>query len=150
MKTGRGLVHDVELFAGLLSGECELARDLQPLRLTARECRRGLAESEVAEPDLLKLPQRLAELLFAWEKANGLVHREREHVEDAPSIDVYIEDLRLESLSSTIITGDVDVRHENHLDLEIASPLARLTATASDIEAEGARAIAALATQWGV
>src|SRR5690606_36426745 len=52
----RRLVHDVELPTTAPGAADQLPRDLQPLRLAARERVRGLAEPQVAEPDLLELP----------------------------------------------------------------------------------------------
>ena len=75
MKAGRRLVHDVELLAALLARQRELARDLQSLRLAAGERRRRLAESQIAESDLLQLPERLAELLLARERSESLRRR---------------------------------------------------------------------------
>ncbi len=76
------LVHDVELAATLSACRRQLARDLDALRLAAGERRRRLAESQVAESDLLQLPERLAELLLAREEPDRLVDGELEHVVD--------------------------------------------------------------------
>ena len=78
----------------LLRAERELARDLEPLRLAARERRRRLAEPQIAEPDLLQLPERLAELLLAREEANRLVDRELEHVVDVLAVHAHVEHRR--------------------------------------------------------
>ena len=66
--------------------ERELARDLEPLRLAAGQRRGRLAESQIAESDLLQLPERLAELLLAREEANRLVDGELEHVVDVLAV----------------------------------------------------------------
>ena len=65
----------------------QLARDLQPLRLTAGQRGRGLAEPEVAEADLLKLPEHLPELVLLDEEADRLVDREVEHLPDVQPLD---------------------------------------------------------------
>ena len=69
VQAGGRLVHHVELLSALLAREHELARDLEPLRLAAGQRRRRLAESQVAESDLLQLPERLAELFLARERS---------------------------------------------------------------------------------
>ena len=70
VQAGRRLVENVELPAARACRRCgELARDLEPLRLAARERGGGLAQPEVAEPDLLELPERGAELRLVAEAA---------------------------------------------------------------------------------
>ena len=78
----------------LLRAERELARDLEPLRLAAGQRRRRLAEPEIAEPHLLQLPERLAELLLAREEADRFVDRELEHVVDVLAVYVHVEHRR--------------------------------------------------------
>src|ERR1051326_8293354 len=60
VQPGRGLVHHVELLARALARQRELARNLEPLRLAARQRRRRLAESQIPPTDLLELPQGLS------------------------------------------------------------------------------------------
>src|SRR4029079_5397983 len=127
-----------------------LARDFETLGLTARERGRWLSETQVAEPDLLALPECLAELLLAGKRADRFVHRELEDVVDCAAVDAHVEHLGLEALAAAIVARHVDVRHEDHLDLEIPRALAGLTAAAGDIEAESARAVAALPAHWCV
>src|SRR5688572_18437581 len=136
MQAGRRLVHHVHLAAGRTPGEGELARDLDALRLASRECRCGLSKTEVAEAHLLKLPQRLAQLLLARECTDGLVHGESEHVVDTAPVHAHLEHLRFETLTAAFIAGNVHIGHEDHLDLEMTLAFAPLTPSASNVEAE--------------
>src|SRR2546423_9390447 len=138
MQSRRRLVHDVELLTGLLARQGELAGDLESLRFAARESRRWLAQSEIAQADLLQLPQRLTEPLFARTEPNCLVDGQLEDIVDAATVDFHVEHFGLESLAAAIVARHEAVGHEHHLDLEIARPLARLTSSASDVEAERA------------
>ena len=69
VEAGGGLVEDVELPAVALAGLGQLAGDLEPLGLAARQRGRRLAQPQVAEPHLLELPQRGAQLGLVPEPA---------------------------------------------------------------------------------
>ena len=62
VQPGGRLVEDVELPPRLLARLRQLPRDLEPLRLAARERGGRLAQPQVAEPDLLQVPERRAQL----------------------------------------------------------------------------------------
>ena len=62
VEAGGRLVEDIELAAVALAGAGQLAGDLEPLRFAARERGGRLAEPQVAEADLLQLPEGGAEL----------------------------------------------------------------------------------------
>ena len=113
---------------------------LSALRLAAGQRRRRLAEPQVAESDLLQLPERLAELLLVREEADRLVDRELEHVGRCSCRVLHVEHFGLEPLAAAVVAWDEHVGHEHHLDLEVARALARLAASAGDVEAERARA----------
>jgi hypothetical protein len=99
----------------------------------------GWPEPQVAEPHLLQLPQRLAELLLAREEADRLVDRQAEHVVHGPAAHRHLEHVGLEAPASAGVARHVHVGHEHHLDLDVAGALARLAAPALAVEAEGAR-----------
>jgi hypothetical protein len=67
-QAGGGLVQQVQAVAVLLAGRDQLARDLQPLRLTAGEGGCGLAQAKVAESDLLQLPEHLPQPVSRMKK----------------------------------------------------------------------------------
>src|SRR5205807_1670448 len=135
VQAGRGLIHEVQLATGFLVRRRELARDLHALRLAAGKRRRGLSQPQIAESNLLELPERLTESLLAGKGTNGLVHGELKHLIDVAATDGHLEDVRAEALPATFVARDVHVRHEDHLDLEITGPLALLAAAAGDVEA---------------
>src|SRR5437868_7516421 len=136
MQSRRRLVHDVELLTGLLARQGELAGDLESLRFAAGESRRWLAQSEIAQADLLQLPQCLTEPLFARKEPNCLVDGQLEDVVDAATVDFHVEHFGLESLAVAIFARHEDVGHEHHLDLEIVRPIVSLTSSASDVKSE--------------
>src|SRR5687768_7046404 len=147
VQAGSRFVHEIELSSRFLAGKSELARDLESLCFAAGQRRSGLSQTKVAEADLLQLPERLSELFLTRESAYRLVHRQLEHLVDVSAADADIENVLTEALPGAIVTRNVNVGHEYHLDLEIAGAFAFLAATSGDVEAEGARGIAALARE---
>src|SRR4029079_6288291 len=65
MQTRRRLIHDVKLPSALAMSSCMLACSLDSLCVAPRESRGCLSEAQIAEADLLQLPERLAEFFFA-------------------------------------------------------------------------------------
>src|SRR2546426_1096759 len=80
VQAGRRLVEEGELAprAGFPARERQLAGDLQALRLAARERGRRLAEPQVAQPDLLQVPQGAGQPRLA-------VKRSEEHTSELQS-----------------------------------------------------------------
>src|SRR5215831_13816658 len=144
-----GLVHRVQIASALFS-ERQLPRNLEALRFAARERRRRLAEPQITKPDLLQLPERLAEFLFARKEADRFVDGELENLVDVAAVHANVEHRGLESLAAAFVAGHEHVRHEHHLDLEIAGALARFAAAARDVEAEGAGGVPALSRQRSI
>jgi hypothetical protein len=140
MQAGGRLVEDVERAAG--GAARQLLRQLDALRLAARERRRLLADMDVAEPDALQGLELVADRRHGLEELRALVDRHVEHVGD-----------RLARNSTRASRGcsacpgrrrtDVDVGQEVHLDLDDAVALAGLAAPALDVEREAARLVAA-------
>ena len=88
MQARGGLVEDVE---GPARGPLrELPRQLDALRLPAREGGRGLAEGDVAEADVGQGLEGAADLRVVLEKQQGLVHGQ---VEDVGDREVVVLDL---------------------------------------------------------
>src|SRR5882762_8798116 len=85
MEARRRLVQHVQLLAGFLSRQRQLARDLDALRLSPRQCRRRLPKSNVAESDLLQLPERLAEFFLARKESDRLIDAHVENLVDVLS-----------------------------------------------------------------
>ena len=137
----RRLVEDVERLARRAARE--LCRELDALRLAARERRRRLAELDVAEADILDDLQLPRDARHIGEEVDGLVDR---HVEDFGDVLALVADLeRLAVVARALadLAGHVDVGQEVHLDLEDAVAFAGLAAAALDVEAEAAGLVAA-------
>ena len=140
-RPGRRLVEDVERPAG--RDLRELLRELDPLRLAARERRRGLAELHVVEPDVVQRLQPPADLRDLGEERERLLDRHREHVRDRLPLEAHLERLAVVARALAGLARDVDVREEVHLDLDRPVALARLAAAAAHVEREAAGLVAA-------
>src|SRR3989449_10109194 len=87
----RRFVHDVEHVAR--RARAELGGDLEPLRLAPRKRRRGLAQAQVAEADVLEHAQPPREPRLGGEELDGVVHGRVEHVADGPAAVPHGEDV---------------------------------------------------------
>src|SRR5690606_33610316 len=105
VQSRRRCIHEVQLAAGPPARERPLPRDLESLRFTAREGRRWLAEAQVAKPDLLKLPERLAQFLLARKRANGLVDGQLEDLMDRAAANGDIQHFLAEPTSRAHVAG---------------------------------------------
>src|SRR4051794_17002216 len=141
VQAGGRLVEDVEGVAGGDLGE--LGRQLHPLRLAAGERRRGLAEADVVEADIVQGAQAAGDLRHVLEELDRLLDRHLQHVADVLALEANLERLAVVALAVALLTGDVDVGQEVHLDLDLAVAAADLTAPALDVEAETSRLVTA-------
>jgi hypothetical protein len=83
VQTRRRLVEQEELrAAAAAAGVGELAGELQPLRLAARQRRHRLTQAQVVEPDVDERSKTRADVLVVCEVGHGLGHRHVEHVGD--------------------------------------------------------------------
>src|SRR5262249_37488935 len=136
VQAGGRFVEDVESAAGVALGE--LARQLDPLRLAARQRRRRLAERDVAEADVLQRLQDAAQLAVVLEQAHRVGDGGLEDVGDSASLPVSPQRRVVVAPAAADLAGDVDVGQEVHLDLADAVPLAGLAAAAAHVEREAA------------
>ena len=141
VQAGRRLVEDVERPAR--RDLRELGRELDALRLAARQRRRGLPEADVAEADVVERLQPAADLRDVLEELDGLLDRHVEHVGDRLALEADLERLAVVALAVALLARDVDVRQEVHLDLDLAVAAADLAAPALDVEREAAGLVAA-------
>src|SRR5713226_5891810 len=128
MQPRRGLVEHVERAPRGLA--CELGRELDTLRLTTGERRRGLAELDVPEADL---PERGRTLQDSWDRFEGLtrfVDRLVEGVCDREPAVADLECLAVVAASAARLALHVDVGKEVHLDAQDAITLTCLAASA--------------------
>ena len=136
-----GLVEHVQRAAG--GDLLQLGGELDALRLAARQRRRGLAEPDVVEADVVQRLQAAAQLRDLREELERLLDRHLEHVGDRLALEPHLERLAVVALALADLARDVDVGQEVHLDLDGAVAAARLAAAALDVEREPARLVAA-------
>ena len=128
VQPGRRLVEDVQGLARPLLDQ--LARQLDPLGLAAGERRRGLAELEVIEPDVVQGLEHPGDLGDVGEVLEGLLHVHVEHVADALALEADVQGLAAEPLALADRAGDPDVGEEVHLQPVGAVALAGLAPAA--------------------
>src|SRR5688500_17644927 len=143
-QTRRRLIEDVDAMAALLARADQLARDLQALRFPAGQRRCGLADAQVAESDLLQLPQHLTESVFADEEAYSFIDREIEYLPDVEAFVRDLERLALVARAAADVARQEDVGEELHLDADDAFALTLLAPAAFHVEGEVAGPVPAL------
>ena len=121
----------------------QLLRQLDPLRLAARQRRRRLSELDVAEADLAQRLQLLPDLGDVLQELAGLGDGHVEHVGDAGLAVVHLQRLAVVAPAAAGLALDVDVGQEVHLDAQDAVALAGLAAPALDVERVAPRLVAA-------
>ena len=92
------------------------------------------------------ITQKLPDLGFAESdvtKLEGLVHGEVEDVGDRQAVVLHGQGGLVEALALALVTGDVDVGQEVHLDLDRPITRADLTSTTGHVEREPAGLVAA-------
>ena len=154
VEAGGGLVEDEEAVLGALIGK--MADQLEPLRFAAGEDIEGLAETEIAEADLLEDAQRVGDLLAkagagaaaigVFEDLGAVLRKELdcfrdggiEDVVDRFAVDLYFQDVGLEALAVTLRAADKDVAEELHLDFLEAVAGAAVAAALAGIEGKRA------------
>ena len=123
----------------------ELGRELDALRLAARERRRRLAELDVVEADVVQRLQPPAQLGLLAEELERLLDRHRQHVGDRRALVADVERLAVVALALADLARHVHVGQEVHLDADHPVARARLAAAALDVEREAPRRVAARA-----
>ena len=141
VQAGRGLVEQVDRAAG--GPPRQLLGELDALRLTTRQRRRGLPQPDVAQADVVEGLQLGPDLRHRVEELERLVHRHVQHLGDVATLVQDLEGLPVVALAVALVAGDVDVGEEVHLDPEHAIPLAGLAAPAPHVEREAARLVTA-------
>src|SRR6267142_6776913 len=125
MQAGGGLVEQEQRTARALlfgGGLDQVPRELQPLRLPARECRYRLADAQVLEADIRKRLQRTLHVGVSPEERERLGHGQLEHVGDRLPSDRDLEHFVAEALAVAVWAAKVDVGEELHLDVLEAVP----------------------------
>jgi hypothetical protein len=125
----------------------EMAGELEPLRLAARERRHRLAEAQVLEPDVGERLEPGDHVGLAGEERHRFGHRQLEHVGDAAVAPLHLEHLGAEALAVAVGAAQVHVGQELHLDVLEAVAAAGGAAAVAGVEAERSRGVAALARE---
>ncbi len=141
MQPDGGLVQDVQSLPGGALGK--LTRELDPLGLAARESRRGLADADIAQADILKGLQAAHHRLEVGEDFGGGIDGQVEYIGDGIALVAHLQSFPVVALAMADIAGHVHVGEELHLDLDLTVPAARLAASAAHIERETPLLIAA-------
>ncbi len=121
----------------------QLLRELDALRLAARERGRLLADMDVVEADAAQEREHVAHPRHRLEELQRLLDRHVEHVGDGFALEQHFQRFAVVALALADVAGDVDVGQEVHLDLDDAVALAGLAAAALDVEGEAAGLVAA-------
>src|SRR5882724_7787571 len=109
---------------------------LHALRLAAGKRGRGLAQTEIAKPDLLHDPQLLHNFGDAGEKVQTLFHRHLQNFVNVLSVITDFKYLRLISCSFALFANQFDVSEKLHLDCDSAVALTCFTTSARNVEGE--------------
>lgn len=133
-------VQDVEGLASVPLGE--LPRQLDPLRLAARERGSGLTEPDVGEAHVHQGLQLARHRRHRIEEGTGIFHRHLEDFVDVLALVLHLQGLAVVALALADVARHVDVRQEVHLHLDDPVPLARLAAPPLHVEGEAARLVA--------
>src|SRR5205085_3532694 len=140
-QAGRGFVQDIEGATG--RPLVKLRRELDPLRLSSRQRRRGLSEPYVSQTDLRERLKMACYRRDVAEELERLVDAHLQHVGDRSALVPNLEGLSVVPGSLAHLARDVDVGEEVHLDLDLAVARAVLTASAVDVEAESTGLVSA-------
>ena len=123
----------------------QLTREFHALRFSARQRRRRLSKREIPEPDFLQRPEPGGDRWEIFDKFQRLIHREFKHLGDRLAAVADLECFPVVATSLALLTRDIHVREEVHLDRDDAVALTRFTAPALDVERKAAGLVAARA-----
>src|SRR5262245_27642481 len=99
----------------MAQARAELRRDLEALRLAARERGGRLAQTKVAEPDVLQNLEPARQSRDGGEERDRLVHRHLQHLADVATLVLHLPDVGPVAAALTLATRHVDVFEEVHL-----------------------------------
>src|SRR6185369_3200106 len=106
------------------------------LCLAARECRRGLSKSQITQTDFFQNAQLLGDLRSLGEEFQRFFDRKVQGLVNILSFVTNVEHLRFVACAFALLTDQLYVRKELHLDRDRTVPLTILTASTGNIERE--------------
>src|SRR3569623_1143982 len=142
VKAGGRLVEQVQRADGLDAGE--LARELHTLGLATGECRRRLAERDVAEADVDERVHDPRQLLVMLEQLRGFLDRGLEDLRDVLALVLDAQGGVVVAAALAHLARDEHVRQEVHLGLADAGAYACFAAPAALLRGDGERVPARL------
>src|SRR5512138_1546882 len=98
---------------------------------------------DVAKSDLLQHGELVADRGYGAEELDAFLNRHLKDVGNRFALESYFQGLAVVALAFALVTLDIDVRQEVHLDLDDAIALAGLAAPALHVEGEAAGLVAA-------
>src|SRR5687767_4735572 len=113
--------------------------ELQPLRFAAGKSVQGLAQAQIAQPDLIEHIELVAELLGFTnlrKKLDGFADGHLQNVVDRLPINLHPQDVRLETPAFAFGTTHVEIAQELHLDLLKAGAATAFATPAPGVERE--------------
>ncbi len=141
MQPRRRLVEHIERVT--TRAALELRRELDALRLAAREFGRWLPQAQVADPDLPERVERAPHRRIVGKELECLVDRHREHVRDRLAAVGDLERLFVVARALADRAWRVHARQKQHLDEDETLALAVVAAAVRDVEREPSRVVAA-------
>ncbi len=140
VQAGGRLVEQIERAAGALL--YQLASELDPLGLAARQGGRRLAELEIVEPDVMERGQLVLDFGNVGKMFQRLLHVHFQHVGDRLALEADLQRLAIEAMPLADRAGDPHVGQKIHLQPVRAVSFARFAAAAGHVEAEPADLVA--------
>src|SRR5216684_3527215 len=121
----------------------ELLGQLEALGLSARECRRRLAQAQIVESHVAERFQPRPDGGNVTKKLQSLADSEVEHLRNVPSSELHLQRLAVVAGAVADIANNVHVGEEVHCYSHNAIALARFAASAFDVERETLRTVTA-------
>ena len=141
VQPGGGLVEDVQRLAGVALGQ--FPRQLDPLRLAAREGDGVLAEGDVAEADFHQGVQLAGYCRDRREEGGRFLDGHGQHFVNGLALVADVEGFAVVALALADVAVDENVGQKVHFHLDDAVAGTRLAAAALDVETEAARRVPA-------
>src|SRR5690625_1669373 len=120
----------------------EFGSQLDPLRLTARQGRSRLTQTDVPQADVHERLHMTGDRRLILEELECLLTWHVEDFGDVLALEPDLEGVPVVTGTLALLAGNIDVWKEVHLDLDRSVPSTRFTSATLDVEAETPRQIA--------